>query len=656
MAAIIGVGIYRLSRLSDIANTIVERHWASADLANKIIDIANQNARSTLKLLLISDEAEIARVVDQIQKTRTGNTENYRDLEKLLLTARDKELFAAVQAARTTNTDSFNRVSRLLVEGKNHDEATRIMTQENIPALDAYLATLQKFVNSQGESVNRAGENARASFQSTRTACIILGVIAVLLGLVSAYLITRSITRPLDQAVRVIGKIAQGDMTAKIDTQFDDEVGEMLLAMKCMLDSLNGVASAAEKLAQGDLSVHVTIRSEKDNLSQSFLLLQNTVRALIDETCVLVEHAREGQLSHRGDAEKFRGGYREVIEGVNRMMDAVVAPIDEAATVLSRVAERDLTGRMSGNYQGDFARIQDSLNTALDNLSDALHQAVIGAQQVTAAAGDISRGSQMLSQSANEQASSLQEVSASLKEMASTAKQNASNSREMSALAQETRIGSTRGVESMRLLSEAIDRIKSSADATARIIKTIDEIAFQTNLLALNAAVEAARAGDAGKGFAVVAEEVRNLAIRSAEAAKNTAELIEGAVRNVEGGVDINHGALKELTEIDGKIQKVSQVMEEIAITSEKQEKGVEQIDIAVDHMNRETQHIAANSEESAAAAEELSSQATQMNSMVGSFHLDAKGRAVSVSMKPRAGAASRRIGQPVQDIIPNIS
>ena len=179
-----------------------------------------------------------------------------------------------------------------------------------------------------------------------------------------------------------------------------------------------------------------------------------------------------------------------------------------------------------------------------------------------------------------------------------------------------------RGVDSMARLSEAIERIKTSSDETAKIIKTIDEIAFQTNLLALNAAVEAARAGDAGKGFAVVAEEVRNLAMRSAEAAKTTANLIEGSVRNAENGVAINQEVYSNLEDINNQIRKVGEVMAEIAAASDQQSEGIEQINDAVGQMDAVTQQNAANSEESASAAQELSSQAAQVRGLVGSFAL----------------------------------
>ena len=241
-----------------------------------------------------------------------------------------------------------------------------------------------------------------------------------------------------------------------------------------------------------------------------------------------------------------------------------------------------------------------------------------GAEQTSSASGQVSSASQSLAQGASEQAASVEEVTASIEEMASMTKQNATNASEAKSLAANAAAGANKGTEAMERMSSAIEDIKKSSDETAKIIKTIDEIAFQTNLLALNAAVEAARAGEAGKGFAVVAEEVRNLAQRSAQAAKDTAEMIEGSVTNADNGVAISTEVAALLDEICGHNRKVNDLVGEIAAASNEQAQGIDQINTAVGQMDQVTQSNAANAEESASASEELSAQAEQLNDVVG--------------------------------------
>lgn len=240
-----------------------------------------------------------------------------------------------------------------------------------------------------------------------------------------------------------------------------------------------------------------------------------------------------------------------------------------------------------------------------------------GGEQVSSASSQVAQASQQMAEGSSEQASSLEETSSSLEEMSSMTRQNAENAKQANSMAVEARSSAEKGIEAMRQMTAAIGKIKESADSTAKIIKTIDEIAFQTNLLALNAAVEAARAGEAGKGFAVVAEEVRNLAQRSAEAAKNTAALIEESQGNSEHGVAVTAEVGDLLTQIAEKVQKVTDLVAEVSAASDEQAQGIDQINTAVSQMDQVTQRNAANAEESASASEELSAQARELNEMV---------------------------------------
>ena len=240
-----------------------------------------------------------------------------------------------------------------------------------------------------------------------------------------------------------------------------------------------------------------------------------------------------------------------------------------------------------------------------------------GAEQVASVSNQVASSSQQLAQGAGEQASNLEETSASLEEMASMTHQNADNAIKTDDLMGETKSMVLEGVNSMKSVSVAIGAIRQSTKETAKIIKTIDEIAFQTNLLALNAAVEAARAGDAGRGFAVVAEEVRNLARRSADAAKNTASLIEDAQKNAESGVLATAQLAQSLDNIQDSALKVATLVAEITAASRQQAQGIGQVNVAVSEMDKVVQQNAANAEESASAAEELSAQALELQVLV---------------------------------------
>lgn len=277
------------------------------------------------------------------------------------------------------------------------------------------------------------------------------------------------------------------------------------------------------------------------------------------------------------------------------------------------------------------------LNRVLVRIANSLNE---DSGRVSSAATQVSSASQTLAEGASEQAASLEETSSSLEEMASMTKRNSENAQKANDLAKQAREAADKGVGDMQSMSTAMEAIKVSSHDIAKIIKTIDEIAFQTNILALNASVEAARAGEAGMGFAVVADEVRNLAQRSAQAAKETAGKIEGAIAKAGQGVEISSQVARTLNDIVAKVRQVDELVAEVADASREQAQGVTQMNTAVGQVDKVTQSNAASAEESAAAAEELNAQAETMKQTVAELLDLVGGKSGAVTTKPPAPVA----------------
>ncbi len=290
----------------------------------------------------------------------------------------------------------------------------------------------------------------------------------------------------------------------------------------------------------------------------------------------------------------------------------------ELVDSMQRLAQGDLTFEIHPADEHDV--IRGALKSMEEDLNDMVSKIQISGEQINSGASQVADASQSLSQGATESASSLEQISASINELASQTNLNADNAGQAAKLSTEASHAANRGNQSMNQLVSAMADINESSQSISKIIKVIDEIAFQTNLLALNAAVEAARAGQHGKGFAVVAEEVRNLAARSAKAASETTELIEGSVIKAQNGAEIAEETAKVLDEIVTHSTEVSNLIDEIAASSKEQAQGISQVNIGISQIDDVTQQNTANAEEGAAAAEQLSSQANLLRQMLSHF------------------------------------
>ena len=358
------------------------------------------------------------------------------------------------------------------------------------------------------------------------------------------------------------------------------------------------------------------------------------------EIDVVIEAAGRGDLTQQISLEGKVGFFKNLSGGLNSLVSTVEVALNDTLRMLGAMSRGDLTERITRDYQGTFGELKDNGNMTADKLTEIIGNVRSSSGAIASAANEIAQGNADLSQRTEEQASSLEETASSMEEMTSVVKQSTENAGTANGLAGEAQSKAERGGEVVSQAVDAMEEINTSSKKIADIIGVIDEIAFQTNLLALNAAVEAARAGEQGRGFAVVAGEVRNLAQRSAGAAKEIKGLIEDSQRKVEDGTKLVNESGDTLQEIVDAVVKVSTMIREISVAAQEQNSGIGQVNTAVSQMDDMTQQNAALVEEASAAGEAMAEQARSMSSMMEFFVIDSGGQ-MSTQSAPAASYSS---------------
>ena len=362
--------------------------------------------------------------------------------------------------------------------------------------------------------------------------------------------------------------------------------------------------------------------------------------AVEKEVAGIVEAAVLGDLTKRLDLKGKEGFFKQLAEGINQLMATSDTALQEVVRMLGSLARGDLTDQITNEYAGTFGQLKDDANATSEQLKEIISQIKDATDTINTASKEIAAGNNDLSQRTEEQASSLEETASSMEELTSTVKQNAENAKQANQLAIGASDIASKGGSVVNQVVTTMSSINESSRKIVDIISVIDGIAFQTNILALNAAVEAARAGEQGRGFAVVAGEVRNLAQRSAAAAKEIKTLIGDSVDKVEGGSKLVAQAGQTMEEIVSSIKRVTDIMSEITAASVEQSAGIEQVNLAITQMDEVTQQNAALVEEAAAAAESLEEQAQNLAVSVATFKVDNKPVSTAVARREPTPAA----------------
>ncbi|WP_142125056.1 methyl-accepting chemotaxis protein [Pseudoxanthomonas sp. 3HH-4] len=603
-----------------------------------------------------------------------------------------KELYQQMLAKSALYFDN----SRLLIESVKVGDLAPASGAGDLRQASADAVALM--LDDKMKELDEAVAAQQAGYTNNIRAIGLLVAVALMLAIAAAVLITRSIVRPMADVASVADSVARGQLDRQIIIDDRSELGDLLGSMQRMQTQVKSVIAAQSEMAArhdegrisyrmddstfpgeygrmvrdtnalvaqhigvkmravevmrryavGDLSVDMDrLPGEKMVITEAMDMCKANLSAINGEIKRLASAAASGDFTHRGDVDKYQYDFRDMVEGLNRLMETTDGNLAEVSELLQAIARGDLTARMEGDFHGVFASMRDDANATVAQLTEIVGGIQMAATSINTAAGEIASGNNDLSRRTEQQAANLEETAASMEELTSTVRQNAESARQANQLAIGAAGVASLGGDVVGQVVTTMRDIEQSSKKIAEIISVIDGIAFQTNILALNAAVEAARAGEQGRGFAVVASEVRTLAQRSANAAKEIKGLIENSVDRVADGSALVNQAGATMGEIVASVQRVTDIMAEISAASQEQSAGIEQVNQTITQMDETTQQNAALVEEATAAARSMEEQAGALTQSVSVFKLQATVSAPVRQAIAAAAVAPRPVATP---------
>lgn len=692
-----GISFQRISAITSDTADVVDNRVPKLVMADEIMIDTLLLGRSVRNLIIANDKNTEMAQLETISKERQRITALQEKIKPMLNTPKGLELYEKMENARKKYYGAVDTMVPLADSSSptyNAKKASEYLFGEFLLDANNFTEQVQAFSDLQQETVEKVGNEAAELAMAAKTMVLIVSLVAIILTILLARWLTRLITLPLHEAVDAANKMANGDMSFKLNTDSQDETGMLCVAMSRTQQSVQALINDANMLVKAAVEGRLSTRADaskhqgdfreivqgvndvldavigplnvaakyvddiaKGNIPEKitasyngdFNAIRNNLNTCIDAVNALVMDAHKlsqaavaGNLDIRADVTRHQGDFRKIVQGVNGTLDAIVGPVNEVVRVLGALANGNLTENITENYQGTFDKLKVDANVTVAQLTDVIIRIKEAADTVNTASKEIASGNSDLSQRTEQQASSLEETAASMEELTSTVKQNAENAKQANQLALSASDIAVKGGKVVGQVVGTMSSISESSKKIVDIISVIDGIAFQTNILALNAAVEAARAGEQGRGFAVVASEVRSLAQRSAAAAKEIKELISDSVDKVGAGTRLVDEAGKTMNEVVNSVKRVTDIMAEITAASTEQSQGIEQVNVAITQMDDVTQQNASLVEQAAAAAESLEEQAQELSRLLETFQLS--GSTTTVVF------AQRRALQPARD------